>query len=112
MTIFKKLTIFKLIDKTKPDFLCEKVILQKKKNDYLPVAIANILTSEMLKMSLRAQSVMKEKIRKQLKCSMATSSCLQSHKGKSKWEGECGLWDVDGRIFLEKVAPEQNFENK
>lgn len=44
---------------------------------------------------------------------MATSSCLQSLKRKkSKWEGECGLWDVDGRIFLGKVAPGQSVDNK
>lgn len=60
MTIFKKLTIFKLINKIKPDFLCEKLIC-------LPVAITNILTSEMLKMSLRAQSVMKGKGQKTIK---------------------------------------------
>lgn len=64
-------------------------------------------------MSLRAQRVRKKKDQKTIEMQYGNLELFaKSKEGKSKWEGECGLWDMDGRIFLEKVAPEQNFENK
>lgn len=81
-------------------------------NDYLPVAVANIFTFEMLKMSLRAQRLSR-KDQERVKMQHDNPGCVLSIKRKQlsgKKRLNYRTWI--GSVFLEKVAPEESFENK
>lgn len=83
------------------------------KNVYLPVAVANMFTFEMLKMSLTAQRLIRRKDQETVKMQHDNPGCLLSIKREQlsgKERVNYGTWI--GRVFLEKVAPEQSFENK
>lgn len=83
------------------------------KNDYLPVAVANMFIFEMCKMNLRAQRLRREKDQETVKMQHDSPACLLSIK-REQPSGKEGVnyGACIGRVFLEKVAPEQNFENK